>query len=210
MFNFWTGVTTSTCFWSLVLKAILALSFLPSVNAMNPEQNFPDISFQEFNRFVLDNFGSKVSLSTVLMVLFTMTNNPELLRLHARYQTRSRLLFSGWMSCLADVLLTKLDVDASKLFHKNEGFDNMEPLKKTHALSKKLDDFAKLLKLYPVDKNGQFKGKLKSTSHTAIQPIYIIAPNTPVCLTEACDLHPIHRKIRNHDIAKVCVIYKII
>ena len=198
-------MTTSTCFWSLVLKVILASSFLPTVNAINPEQSFPDISFQEFNRFILDNFGSKISLSTVLIVLLTMTNNPELLSLHAKYQIQNRLSVSSWMNCLATVLLDKLDKDASKLFHNKEDFDNMEPLKRTHTLSKKLDGFVKLLKLYPVDKNGQFKGKLKSISHVAIQPIYMIAPNTPVCLTEACDLHSINRETRYRDIAKVCI-----
>ena len=122
-----------------------------------------------------------------------MTNNPELLSLHAKHQTPCCLsAISSWMNCLTNILLNKLDADASKLFHKNEHLDNMESLEKTHTLSKKLDGFAKLLKLYPVNKNGQFKGKLKSISHVAIQPIYIIAPNTPVCLTEACDLHPIH------------------
>ena len=110
------------------------------------------------------------------------------------------------MNCLANILLNKLDADASKLFHKKEHFDNMESLEKTSTLSKKLDGFAKLLKLYPVDKNGQFKGKLKSISHIAIQPIYIVAPNTPACLTEACNLHSIHRETRDCDIAKVCVI----
>ena len=84
-------MTTSTCFWSFVLKAILALSFLPTVNATNPEQNFPDISFEEFNRFISNNFGSKISLSTVLMALLTMTNNSELLSLHIKNQTQSCL-----------------------------------------------------------------------------------------------------------------------
>ena len=52
--------------------------------AMSSEMPFPDISFNAFNKFVSKNFSSEISLSTVLLLLFTMTENPDLLNLHAR------------------------------------------------------------------------------------------------------------------------------
>ncbi|KAF8815879.1 hypothetical protein BYT27DRAFT_7078727, partial [Phlegmacium glaucopus] len=38
------------------------------------------------SEFVLSHFNSQVSLATVLILLFTMTENPELLSLHAQQQ----------------------------------------------------------------------------------------------------------------------------
>ena len=60
--------------------------FLPTVAAM-PNLNktaFPDFTFKVFSEFVFSHFGSWVSLATVLVLLFTMTENPELLSLHAQ------------------------------------------------------------------------------------------------------------------------------
>jgi hypothetical protein len=52
--------------------------------AVSSEMPFPDIAFKDFSKFVNSNFGPQVSLSTVLLVLFTMTENPDFLNLHAR------------------------------------------------------------------------------------------------------------------------------
>jgi hypothetical protein len=61
-------------------------SMLPTVNAHQTHSPFPDIPFSVFSEFITSNFSSKISLSTVLAVLFTMTNNTTLLSLHARQQ----------------------------------------------------------------------------------------------------------------------------
>ena len=50
------------------------------------EQAFPDIAFKSFNDFVTTNFSSKVSLATVLLILFSITENSELLSLHGHQQ----------------------------------------------------------------------------------------------------------------------------
>jgi len=52
--------------------------------AVSSEMPFPDITFKDFSKLINSNFGPQVSLSTVLLVLFTMTENPALLNLHAR------------------------------------------------------------------------------------------------------------------------------
>jgi hypothetical protein len=68
--------------WSI----ILLIGYLPVVSAAPNHNPYSDITFQAFSQFVEQNFSSKVSLATVLVVLFTTTSNPDLLNLHARQQ----------------------------------------------------------------------------------------------------------------------------
>src|ERR1700733_4405704 len=59
----------------VMLLVIFGFGFLPVAYA-NPDQDpFPDVSFKVFSQFIMANFGSEISLSTVLMILFSMTNN---------------------------------------------------------------------------------------------------------------------------------------
>jgi hypothetical protein len=83
------------CFgrWLIMIWRFLAIfiilaffNLLPMVAALPDEASFPDIPFKVFNRFVQNNFSSKILLSTVILILFTMTNNTSLLNLHARQQ----------------------------------------------------------------------------------------------------------------------------
>jgi hypothetical protein len=58
---------------------------------------------------VKENFSSKITLSQVLLVLFTITDNPDLLNLHARqqnpeYPDEHASLDSGWIRGLARAL----------------------------------------------------------------------------------------------------------
>ena len=69
------------------LTMIHAFGLLPTVMASSQDQTpFPDIPFHVFVNYVEKNFSTKVSLATVLTVLFTLTSNPDLLNLHARQQ----------------------------------------------------------------------------------------------------------------------------
>ncbi|KAF8806697.1 hypothetical protein BYT27DRAFT_7030534, partial [Phlegmacium glaucopus] len=66
------------------------------------------------NDFVTTNFSSKVSLATILLVLFSLTDNPDLLNLHARQQHPScsgekKSALSGWIKCLARTLQSHLE-----------------------------------------------------------------------------------------------------
>ena len=67
-----------------MIYLLVFISALPMTIAVSSERPFPDISFKDFNKFVNNNFSPQVSLSTVLMVLFTITENSDLLNLHAR------------------------------------------------------------------------------------------------------------------------------
>jgi len=73
------------CLQSLptIIWITMAFALLPVVTALPDESHFPDISFKVFSKFVEANFSSKITLSQVLLVLFTITDNPELLSLHA-------------------------------------------------------------------------------------------------------------------------------
>ena len=64
---------------------LLCCSYLPAVSAM-PERDFPDITFKVFSGFIKENFSSHITLSTVLLVLFSLTDNTDLLNLHAQQQ----------------------------------------------------------------------------------------------------------------------------
>jgi len=76
------SVICSEIFVKLVVF-YLGLVWLPVVSAKPELDKFPDIKFKVFNDFVQRQFGKNVSLATVLIVLFSLTSNPDLLSLHA-------------------------------------------------------------------------------------------------------------------------------
>lgn len=86
---------------------------------------FPDLTFKVFSEFIFSQFGSQVSLITVLVLLFTMTENPELLSLHARQQNpvfsdENNVQVSGWMKALANALTNRLEEKIETLFKRSE------------------------------------------------------------------------------------------
>ncbi|KAL0948134.1 hypothetical protein HGRIS_010755 [Hohenbuehelia grisea] len=90
-----------------VFAALQLLGLIPCVAASSPAfEPFPDIAFSTFAAFIQAQFSSDISLSTVLVLLTTLTNNSELLNLHTmRQQTTSSIATprprTGWMSALA-------------------------------------------------------------------------------------------------------------
>jgi hypothetical protein len=61
---------------------VILMFLCPGINALQNEQAFPDISFNVFSSFIAQNFGSKITLATMLMLLFSTIENPDLLNLH--------------------------------------------------------------------------------------------------------------------------------
>ena len=83
------------------------------------------ISRYIFQGFVNSNFSAQVSLSTVLLVLFTMTENSDLLNLHARQKNPQcngelKQSSSGWIRALAWSLIDRLEGKTNSLFTKSE------------------------------------------------------------------------------------------
>jgi hypothetical protein len=105
--------TILACTWS-ILDSILGfymviLLYLPIVAASSEQQSFPDITFKVFNDFVSQHFSSRVSLATVLLVLFSLTENPDLLNLHSCQKMpllhgENKQSTSGWIKALARAL----------------------------------------------------------------------------------------------------------
>ena len=190
-----------------MLLAIIFLSCIPKV-AASPENNPLDMPFQVLCDFVQNQFSSHVSLATVLTVLFTMTNNPDLLALHARQQYvkvrgEVKQTNSGWMKTLAHALGNQLDSQIHTLFRHNERQNTLTKDAKVTALAMKLDLLSKLLGLHPYTDQGIFLGKSKPISGDDIASVHIICPISTECETTTCQAQALLKYTREHDIPLV-------
>lgn len=142
-----------------VFSPSMVLIFLcPGVNAAPSEQPFPDISFKVFNTFIEQNFSSKISLATVLMLLFTVNENTDLLNL-LQCQRNPQLKgierqvdLSAWIKSLAP------DTEV------------------INVLGTKIIGLTDVLCLKAYGDNGKLIKKLQLISKKDIQPIQIICP----------------------------------
>jgi hypothetical protein len=193
-----------------IIWIAVAFAFLPIVAAVPDEGQFPNISFKLFNKFVQENFSSKITLSQVLLVLFTITDNHDLLNLHARQQNpryvgENHSSNSGWLKCLARALQEKLEEGNTKLFKKYER-DQLSDKEKIDGVTQKVDGLAKLLKLYPYDSDGQFQGKIKAVSYKSIKAAQVICPISFTCETASCNPRSLLQNTRLRDIPRVTLI----
>jgi hypothetical protein len=204
MFSFFFSFfsTYSMCIWLLV-----CLAFLPCTNASQPTTPFPEIKFSVFNQFISSTFNSNISLATILMVFFTLIENPELLNLHARQKNpqlygENSKISSAWMHALCQQLKDHLpDKDFVRLFRKNEfTLETWE-----EDLSKKLDAFSECLGLTPY-RNGLFHKKLLPISRKSIQPEYIICPLEMECTKLDCHGRHLSMSTKKSDIPIVTLI----
>ena len=176
-----------------------------------PDHNpYSDITFQAFSQFVEQNFSSKVSLATVLVVLFTTTSNPDLLNLHARQQNplqgeRGQTI-TGWMKALARALEEKLGDDVDRLFKQSEHKGNMQSNQANSAISIKLDTLSKVLKFYPYNVHGKRQKALKPVSEKEIEPAYVICPTSMECQTVSCNGQYFLLDTRDRDVPRVTLI----
>lgn len=182
------------------------LAFLPCAMASNPTTPFPNISFADFNKFVSSVFNPDISLSTVLLVLFSLVENPELLNLHARQkhpnQTNEKcIVASGWIKSLSRALGIRLADKIGFLFKQNE----MIPDTWETQLALKLDDFSELLGLTPY-KQGAFYKKLHKVSQKSIEPVYMICPLDMTCTTLSCKNRHVSVSTRLEDLAYVTLL----
>lgn len=171
----------------MLIWILVWLAFLPGVTASHPTTPFPEIKFSVFSNFIASTFNPNISLATVLMVFFTLIENPELLNLHARQKnpqlsSEKSLISSAWMRALCRQLKGHLPDDGFvKLFKKKEfTSENWEDV-----LSRKLDGFAECLGLTPYRK-GSFHKKLLPVSQKSIQPEYVICPLDMECTKPGC------------------------
>jgi len=83
---FWMVFQTVQNIFAFPWSFVLLMALLPVVSATSNEDPFSGITFRAFSKFVEQHFSSRISLTTVLVVLSTMTSNSDLLNLHARQQ----------------------------------------------------------------------------------------------------------------------------
>ena len=193
-----------TSSWSSSI--ILLMAFLPVVSATTQDP-FPDLPFQAFAEFVQENFSSKVSLATVLVVLFSTTSDPDLLNLHARAQNPGkgeyRQSITTWMKALARALEEKLGDHVDRLFQRSERKSSMSSQQVINGISVKLDGLSRLLDLHPYDDSGRRLKQLKAVSTKEIEPALVICPASMECQTVSCNCQHILLHTRDRDVPRV-------
>ena len=193
-----------------LLWIIIIFSILPVVTALSKEDPFPDIPFKIFSQFIQNNFSSRISLSTVLVILFSITDNPNLLNLHSRQQNPKYngeicLTVSSWMKCLARAMDNKLCKQKNiRLLKKSDDSTGAE--QRVNNIGLRLDALAKLLDLNPYSDNGQCQKRLNPVSHQSIQPVLVICPNSYECETLECQPRSLLQNTRSRDIPLVTLI----
>ena len=187
------------------------ISSLPLVAAAPIEQqSFPDIPFLQITKFIQKNFDSTVSLSTVLMLLFTITENTDLLNLHfsqraAQVKEHSTLV-TGWIRGLASTVKQRLEEENASLLKESDMDAEGSEQKTIITIGLKLDALARLLGLNPLNKSGRFRAKLKPVSNKQIQAAYTLCPNTPICTKLACQKKGLYQWTRARDVPLVRMI----
>lgn len=177
---------------------------------------FPDISFHDFALFIEENFSEKITLSTVLVLLFSLTENPELLNLHGRqqhrkYQGDSGRQLTGWINVLSRVFLgVRLRNARHELFQTEEGIFLQETENHTTesvtSLSRKLDQMISLLHLNAFKPNGRLRHRRKTISYHAIEPVYLICPQAYQCETLSCSPYSLAQNVSFAQIPQVTLL----
>ncbi|KIM83350.1 hypothetical protein PILCRDRAFT_37562, partial [Piloderma croceum F 1598] len=194
--------------WSFVLL----VGLLPVVSAAPNNDPFSGMTFRAFSEFVEQHFSSRISLTTVMVVLFTMTNNFDLLNLHACQQHTLPLpdehlqTISGWLKALARALDGKLGQDTDRLFQTTDNLSNLDNDQRNSAIATKLDSLYKLLDLSPYDDEGVFCQSRYKQVKKEIEPAYVISPAFMQCQTQSCQGQSLHINTRDCDTPRATLI----
>lgn len=189
-------------FWLLC-----AFSWLPTTSAAGPQLHaFPDPLFSTFSKFILDSFGADITLTTVLVVLFSLVDNPDLLNLHARqshpeYKGENTITATGWMKALARGLENRLVEKLVQVLTPEELGDDPDT-----ALAYKLHHLVDFLGLSPYRKSGVFKQKIYQISQSSIRSVRVICPSNMSCTTASCKPYHISTFTRDRDVSTVTLL----
>ena len=193
--------------WLLIWSYLVSFTY-----AASPQHSFPNIPFRLFSDTVQSNFGADVSLATVLAILFTLVDNPDLLNLHFRqqnplYSGENKIQVSGWIIALIGSLMTQIgDRRTETLFSERELAREPDKKGKINLLSGKLDKVAICLKLSPYDSKGNYKRKLLPITRHEIEPAYVICPTSFICGTLDCQARYLVQTTRDRYILMVTLI----
>jgi CxC5 like cysteine cluster associated with KDZ transposases len=207
---FWIVLHTSQNFLAFPWSFVLLVGLLPVVSAASNDDPFSGITFRAFSEFVEQHFSSRISLTTVLIVLFTMTNNSDLLNLHARQQhplPDERLqMISGWLKALAYALDGKLGQDTDRLFQTTDNLSNLDNDQRNSAIATKLDVLYRLLDLSPYDDQGVFHESRYKQVKKEIEPACVISPASMQCQTQSCKGRSLHINTRDCDTPRATLV----
>lgn len=179
------------------------------VSAFPLDNNFPDITFLDFSNFITSNFDNTISLQAVLITLFSVLENPDVMALHARQQFKfhkgeQARMFTQWMSTFSRLLAARLGQDSEDLlgaFHPGEhSYSGVE------HLSLRIQDLARLLGRYPYSSDTWAHIDITPYSDTAIEPIHLICPSTNECETVTCVPRSLLLSTKSDDIGTVRLI----
>ena len=183
-----------------IVQLLFWMALIPSVNAS--QCDFPNITFQSFSHFISSTFHPDISLATVLFLLFSLTENTDLLNLHSRqkqqvYPSEKVTKNTGWMIALVKALLDQLDQETiCHLFPNSNPEDDRNSI-----LGVKVDTMAQKLKLLPYTKSNQFKSnRVLPISNEKIKPVHILCPSTFTCTTASCNPRSLLQFTRERDI----------
>ncbi|TDL17112.1 hypothetical protein BD410DRAFT_816582 [Rickenella mellea] len=189
------------------------------VSASSSYDAFPDISFKEFSAFVNARFSSHIPLSTVLVVLFTVTSNTDLLNLHSRQKNgqsnlgEHSIALTGWIKALVRALTEKLKNDEINFLFKSIERKSIKPEDDEERLegpivdakiAEKLNALTELLNLNPCKQESSYNKPLKQISD--IEPAYVVCPAIMHCTTQACRKRSITLDSRDRDAPRVTLI----
>ncbi|KDQ25433.1 hypothetical protein PLEOSDRAFT_1084987 [Pleurotus ostreatus PC15] len=98
----------------MLLSFWLLLGLLPCVSAAPLEDPFPGILFADFAKVIKSSFGADITLATVLMLLFSVTNNTDLLNLHGQQQAvpTNTQVVTSWMAAFVCAIKDRLQLDS--------------------------------------------------------------------------------------------------
>ncbi|KAJ8689060.1 hypothetical protein PTI98_013123 [Pleurotus ostreatus] len=163
--------------------------------------------FTEFAQSIQDNFGPKIKLSTVLMLLMTLVSNTDLLNLHGQQQASQQQESTSWMAALVRAVKAKLsDSGFVSLFTTDDLQTSRSEQQQITLAGKKLSRFSRSLSLASHSSIGNFKSKLRPISTASIQPIILITPIIMACPTLNCNDHSLTQDLRERDIAHVTLL----
>ncbi|KAF9492969.1 hypothetical protein BDN71DRAFT_1591342 [Pleurotus eryngii] len=103
-------------FW-MMLFLFLLLGLLPCAAAAPLEDSFPDIRFADFAKVFKLTFGENITLAAVLMLLFSITSNTDILNLHGQQKAvdSNNQVVTSWMAAFVRAIKDKLQVDVSNI-----------------------------------------------------------------------------------------------
>jgi len=194
----------------MIIWLLIWFYTLPCVSAVKTECPFPDIPFSAFSQIIESNFSSQISLATVLTILFSLTENVDLLNLHFRQQHpefkgENKTQATAWMTALARALKDQLGHNKGSLYKDGEG-SNLSSKDRSKLVARKLNDLAVNLNLTPYDDENHYIGKLLPVSQKAIQPVHVICPTSMVCGTATCKARSLVQATPKRDIPLVTLI----